>query len=289
MTKRAIINADDFGLSPGVNRGILEAFRDGVLTSTTMLVNLGHFDDAVRLARENPDLPVGIHLSLLWGNPVSRPSAVPTLVESDGSFPSSLGTLARRYFLGRLSASQVEQEFMNQIRVFTETGLVPTHVDTHKHVHCLPGVRRALIRAAGAAGIRRIRLPQEQGWRFRSQADGPAPPRTSWQAAGKQNLIRLLFRGSRSRLKAAGIETTDHFVGIRHQACLNSQVLLHILDSLPSGITEIMCHPGYVDEPMKEFSRIPPHRETELRGLKDPMVRERIAANGIHLTHYGEL
>ena len=81
----------------------------------------------------------------------------------------------------------------------------------------------------------------------------------------------------------------NHFVGIRHQACLNSQVLLHILDSLPSGITEIMCHPGYVDEPMKEFSRIPPHRETELRGLKDPMVRERIAANGIHLTHYGEL
>ena len=87
MTTKAIINADDFGLSPGVNRGIVSGFRDGVLTSTTMLVNLPHFEDAVNLARDNPDLPVGIHLSLLWGRPVSEPHRVPTLIERDGCFP----------------------------------------------------------------------------------------------------------------------------------------------------------------------------------------------------------
>ena len=94
---------------------------------------------------------------------------------------------------------------------------------------------------------------------------------------------------SATSLREAQIGTTDHFIGIRHQAVLNSDVLYLILDNLPGGVTEIMCHPGYVDEPMKEYSRIPPHRERELEGLKDGKVRERVAANGIQLIHYGEL
>ena len=175
-----IINADDFGLTPGVNRGILGAFRDGVLTSTTMLVNLRFFDEAVIIARDNPDLPVGIHLSLLWGRPVTDPARVPSLVERDGSFPRSLGVLARRYFMGRISEEEVKVELRSQVQKFLDAGLTPTHVDTHKHVHSLPGVLRAVTEVAREFGIERVRLPIE---------DVAGDSRPSWKIAAQRNLI----------------------------------------------------------------------------------------------------
>ncbi len=283
MTTRVIINADDFGLSPGVNRGIVSGFRDGILTSTTMLVNLNHFDDAVSLARDNPDLPLGIHLSLLWGRPLSEPLDVPTLVERDGCFPRSLSTLAARYFVGRLSRKQVCLELRNQVRKFLDAGLTPTHFDTHKHVHCLPGILEAVIEVAGEFGIERLRLPLEDELDFRP----PAGP--SWTSSAKRRLIRFLCRGSRARLDQAGIRTADHFVGIAYQACLNSDVLHLILSHLRDGVTEIMCHPGYDDESLREFSSTPPYREAELQGLKDRRVKDLVSSGTIKLTHYGDL
>ena len=287
MTRCAIINADDFGLSPGVNRGIVSAFREGVLTSTTMLVNLEHFEDAVRLARENPDLPVGIHLSLLWGKPVSPAADVSTLVASDGCFPRSLSTLAKRYFLGRLSLDHVKLEFRNQIRAFVDAGLKPTHVDTHKHVHCLSGILDGVISAAREFGIDKVRLPGEEP--LRAGQDGRRMPRGSWTMEGKRRLIRFLCRGARDRLRAAGMRSTDHFAGIAHMASLNSDVLNRILSNLRVGTTEIMCHPGYVDEHARRYSSAPPHREAELASLKDPRVKDCIDAGSIRLIHYGAI
>ncbi len=288
MTMKAIINADDFGLSPGVNRGIVSGFRDGILTSTTMLVNLKYFEDAVNLARENPDLPVGIHLSLLWGRPLSEPVQVPTLVRRDGCFPRSLSTLAARYFLGRLSREQVRLELRNQVRKFLDAGLTPTHLDTHKHVHCLPGILEALIEVAAEFGIERVRLPLEDKLDIGPPSEGRRP-RPSWTSSAKRRLIRFLCRGSRARLRQAGIRTADHFVGIGYQTCLNSDVLHLILSHLRGGVTEIMCHPGYEDEPLREFSSTPPYREVELEGLKNRRVRDLVSAGAVKLTHYGDL
>lgn len=287
MTRSVIINADDFGLSPGVNRGIVSAYREGVLTSTTMLVNLEFFEDAVRLARENPDLPVGIHLSLLWGKPVSPAADVATLVDGDGCFPRSLTTLARRYFLGRLSPDQVTLELRNQIRAFLDAGLKPTHVDTHKHVHCLSGILDSLISAAREFGIDKVRLPAEEP--ARPAPDGRRTPRGSWTTEGKRRLIRFFCRGARDRLRSAGMRSADHFVGIAHMARLNSDVLNRILSNLRSGTTEIMCHPGYVDEDARRYSSAPPHREAELTSLKDPRIKDCIDAGSIRLTHYGAI
>ena len=175
-----IINADDFGLTPGVNRGIVSAFREGVLTSTTMMVNMRWFDEAVELARENADLPVGIHLTLLWGRPVSDPVAVPSLVDDQGRFPRSLGTLGRRYMLGRLEPEHLKVEFRAQINKFQQAGLRPTHLDTHKHVQCLPGVLRAMLAVAREFDIRCVRFPVEQELAIRTGDDalpGSCPAR----------------------------------------------------------------------------------------------------------------
>lgn len=284
-----IINADDFGLTPGVNRGIVSAFREGVLTSTTMMVNMRFFDEAAGLARENPDLPVGIHLTLLWGRPVSDPAAVTSLVDRAGRFPCSLGTLGRRYLMGRLEPEQVKVEFRAQIHKFRQAGLRPTHLDTHKHVHCLPGVLRAMLAVAREFDIRRIRFPVERELTIRPGSVSPALARSPLSATAKQRLIRSLCARNRAELDVAGIRTTDHFVGIRYQNCLNSVVFRLILGNLGEGVTEIMCHPGYYDEHLGEYSSVPPHREAELEGLLDPQLREWVEQRSIRLMHYGEL
>jgi len=284
-----IINADDFGLTPGVNRGIVSAFREGVLTSTTMMVNMRFFDEAAELAQANPDLPVGIHLTLLWGRPVSDPVAVPSLVDKEGRFPRSLGTLGRRYMVGRLEPEHLKVEFRAQIHKFQQAGLRPTHLDTHKHVHCLPGVLSAMLAVAREFDIRRIRFPAEHELTIGPGGDAPAVPRSSLSGKAKQQLIRVLCARNRDKLAPAGVRTTDHFVGIRYQNCLNSGVFRLILDNLGMGVTEIMCHPGYNDEHLGEYSSVPPYREQELEGLKDPAVRELVQQRSIRLMHYGEL
>jgi hopanoid biosynthesis associated protein HpnK len=284
--QRLIINADDFGLSPGVNRGILTAFRDGVLSSTTMLVNLPHFEDAVRLALANRALPVGIHLSLLWGSPVSDPAAVSSLVEPDGRFPRSLTVLARRYFLGALDMDHVRAEFRAQVVRFQHAGLTPTHVDTHKHVHCLPGILRALVDVAGEVGIGRIRVPYERS--ITAAGEEGRPPR-SLKASLKRGLVGYLSRNGRTVIQRRGLRSTDHFVGIEYQDHLDERTLRFIVSNLTDGTTELMCHPGYDDDFAREYSRTPPHRETELAALQADGVRECLQTRGIQLISYNDI
>jgi hopanoid biosynthesis associated protein HpnK len=286
--QRVIINADDFGLSPGVNRGIVAAFRHGVLTSTTMLVNLRSFDDAVELARQNPDLPTGIHLSLLWGPPVSAPSTVPSLVERDGYFPRSLTVLARRYFLGLLNFDHVRAEFQAQVERFRRAGLNPTHFDSHKHVHCLPGVLEALADVVAEYGIRSVRFPFEKGLAQPAAADGHVRV-PSTKSRAKSRVVGFLSRNGRNTLEQRGLRTTDHFVGIEHQDRLNGDTLRYILTHLRDGVTEVMCHPGYDDDLAREYSSTPPHRDLELAALQDPAVKDILTARGIQRISYNDI
>ena len=285
--KRVIINADDFGLSPGVNRGILVAFREGVLTSTTMLVNLSSFDDAVRVARSNPDLPVGVHLSLLWGRPVSEPSTVPTLIERGGLFPRNLAVLARRYFLNALNLDDVRREFRAQIDRFRAAGLNPSHVDSHKHVHCLPGVLNALLDVAAERGISRIRFPVED--RLAPGNANVSVPSPALKARVKSGLVAFLSRRGRQTLGERGLRTTDHFVGIAQMDRLDADAMRFILSNLRDGVTELMCHPGYDDDLAREYSGTPPHREVELMALRNPAVRACLVERGIEPISYKDL
>lgn len=286
--RRVIINADDFGLSPGVNRGIVSAFHDGVLSSTTMLVNLSHFDDAVALAAANPKLPVGIHLSLLWGSPLSDPKQVPTLVDRQGRFPRSLLVLARRYFAGSLRLDDVAREFRAQIGRFRAAGLRPTHVDTHKHVHCLPGVLQTLVDVLIETGIGRLRFPYERD--ITSRGGLQSSPLPSVKSRLKRDVVRILCRSGRSTIERRGLRTTDHFAGIAHMESLNASTLRYLLANVGEGSTELMCHPGYDDGRRIEYSSTPPHRrETELTALKDPDVRAALDAHDIRLISYDDI
>ena len=278
--RSVIINADDFGLSSGVNRGILSAFRDGVLTSTTMLANLAGFDDAVAIARANPDLPVGIHLSLVWGRPVSDPARIPTLVDRQGRLHRSAGLLGVRTMLGRVSVEQMQIEFASQIRKVLDAGVTPTHLDTHKHIHVLPGVTRALVAVAGEFGIHKVRFPRERSPGSRGRRCPPS-------GNVKRAVIALLCRRAGTAL--AGLKTTDHFVGIADSACLDTDALAFILRNLDDGVTEVMCHPGHVDDEMKRYVADPARREVELEALKNSGIRDYTDSGTLGLMHFGDL
>lgn len=284
--RKVIINGDDFGLAPGVNRGIIEAYRNGVLTSATMVVNTAHFDDAVALARENPGLPLGVHLTLLWGKPVSQPDEIPSLIDHIGRFPRSYRTLFLRCLSGFLSRNEAVMEFRAQIRRFMDAGFAPTHLDTHKHIHCLPLIMEAMIAAAAEFGINKIRLPVESRLTRERNAATIVPKPTM---VCKRNLIRFLCNRNRARLRAAHIKSTDHFVGIDYMNRLTTETLCSILARLESGVTEIMCHPGYVDEELRAVADVVESRESELKALTDERVKECAKARGIIPADYRDL
>ena len=272
-----IINADDFGLTRAVNQGIVEAHEAGCVTSTSLLVNLPGFDDALARLRAAPRLGVGLHLNLTAGSPVAGAAAVPTLCDRRTGRFHSLPRLAARAFSGRIASRDVVTECTAQIARLRDAGIAITHVDGHRHVHLLPGVWKPVTATARRAGIPVVRMPFERlrhtfgdsgalaeqlALRFAYRLAGPAPaPRHVDDFRGSALLGRTRFR----------------------------EGILNIIDSLEPGLTELMVHPGYYDAGIALWDRYTWQREHELRGLVDPAVRERLARRDISLVHFGAL
>jgi chitin disaccharide deacetylase len=282
-----IVNGDDFGLTRGVNAGIIQAFREGILTSATLMANGPAFEDAVELGRANPQLGVGIHLCLVSGPAVASAKDIPALADRDGQLPKTLFVLLTRLSGGWIPTRQIEREFRAQIQRVLDAGIRPSHLDTHKHTHTHPRVMEALGRVANEFGIRNVRKPFED---FRtalgSHTDGHTNTRQviSAVAAGTAApLFRLLVR-------SYGLRTPDHFFGLTTTGRLSSKELLQVLELLPPGTSELMCHPGVCDEELeKSPTRLKRERQIELEALTDPDVRRAAEKRGIRLICYEEL
>jgi hopanoid biosynthesis associated protein HpnK len=283
-----IVNADDFGLTRGVNAGIIRAYREGILTSATLMANGPAFDDAVELARANPGLGVGVHLALLGGRAVAPRQEVTSLADRDNQLPDTLFVLLTRLSSGWIPTRQIEREFRAQINRVLDAGIVPTHLDTHKHTHTHPRVMEAMGRIANEFKIRCVRKPFED---FRismsnRRANGKGNTRQvmSAVAAGTTApLFRLL-------VKAYGLLTPDHFFGLTVTGRLRSKGLLEIMARLPQGTSELMCHPGVCDDELRQLpTQLQSEREDELTALTDPNVRRAAEARGIRLIGYQEI
>lgn len=286
--KELILNADDFGLTRGVNEGIIRAHREGVLTSATLMANGAAFDDAVRHAHANPGLGVGCHLVLTGGMAVAPATEIPSLVDGDGRLPRTLGTFIGRVTCGAISSVDVERELKAQVRKIRAAGLEPTHLDTHKHAHAHPRILEVLGRVASESGIQNIRKPLEairDSWRTaRSNGSGFA----------KQFLGSVAIRATAPRFRAVtkryGLRSPDHFLGLAATGHLGDGLLRGIIDTLPDGRTEIMLHPGICDSELAATgSRLQRQREEELRALLDPAVKRLLSERGIRLITYREL
>jgi chitin disaccharide deacetylase len=278
--KRLIVNADDFGLTPGVNRAILELSSHGVLTSATLMATADAFEAAAWSPRDQTNLGVGCHVTLVDGKPLLSRERLPRLtVDNTGLFRETLGGFVRDLLSHRIPEGEIEAEATAQIRRLQSAGVVVTHVDTHKHTHMFPGIYRPLMRAASECGVRAIRNPFEPEWGTRA----------THNAGGLRKLqVKLLGRMRTGFLKAcadAGLETTDGAIGVLATGSLDSAVLRSLLEAMPDGTWELCCHPGYQDEELERVrTRLRASRETEREALLEELPRE-----GVSLIHFGEL
>lgn len=287
--RNLIVNADDLGWTEGVNRGIVETHRKGLVTSTTLLANGRAFDSGIDAARQNPELGIGVHLNLSDGPPAAPADQVPGLLNAAGELDIGPERLMLRIASRSLPLDEVEREWDAQIGKIREAGISPTHLDGHKHVHMLPGLFELALRLAKKHGIRAIRVAHEDA-RLRSALSAGVSHNAS--VVLKQGLqargLKLLARDARGLAEREGIATSDYFCGITQTGQLTREGIEELLENLPEGTTELMCHPGYVDEELrKTATRLQDSRKTEMDILTDPRVRKIVAKRGIRLINYG--
>jgi len=289
--KQLIVNGDDFGIAPGVNRAIVHAHREGILCSTTMLANGGAFDEAVAAAKENPRLGVGVHLNLTQGRPLSDPRTLGALLNAGGEFLGHAEPLYFRMLLGRVPESAVEQEFRAQIERVRDAGLHPTHLDGHQHVHMWPPVFHVTARLAAEYGLAGVRCARERRVDFHGLWTRNTGFRgTILQQAGVGLGLAFLSVTSRGALAEAGVATPDYFYGVSATGFLNRGALQDILRDVPEGVSELMAHPGYVDAALRNVeTRLVEQREAELDALTWPGARILAAELGIQLVTYRAL
>jgi predicted glycoside hydrolase/deacetylase ChbG (UPF0249 family) len=268
--KQLVVNADDFGFTPDVNRGIVAAHRDGILTATTMMANGAAFDDAVRLAGSTPTLDIGCHLVLVGGESLLTKRAFPATVSQ------LMVALAKREL-------RVYDELAAQVRRIVQAGVQPTHLDTHKHTHLAPQVLDAVARIGEEFGVRWVRRPFD----FPLNAMRGAVPRMTRLTSDALGLMRRRFHRVLAR---HGCLTTDHFAGFQITGRFRTAELVDLMAVIPEGSTELMVHPGYCGEALRAArTRLKESREAELEALVAPAVRTAMARHGIELVNYPEL
>jgi chitin disaccharide deacetylase len=253
-----VVNADDFGFTRDVNQGIVEAHQRGIVTATTLMATGAAFDDAVRLARENPQLDIGCHLVLVGQPP----------------YPPTVAWLIPAVALRQI---QIDQEFRKQVGRILDAGLEPTHLDTHKHTHLLPPVLDAVARISEEFQIPWVRRPFD----FERQPCG-----VNWTNRA-MSLMRPRFDQA---LSAHGCRSTDHFSGFTVTGRYSVEDLLQLIRMLPEGSTEFMCHPGISGPELRAApTRLKDSRQRELEALTEPAVREALDAAGVRLASYRDL
>jgi hopanoid biosynthesis associated protein HpnK len=276
--KQLIVNADDLGLTPAVNRGVVRAFQDGIVTSASLLVTGGAFEDAVAMAQQNPNLDIGLHLTLVEERAVLGPDLLPTLVDETGKFPRTSAEFIRRAILGGISWYEVEREIAAQIALFQEIGLRLSHLDSHQHLHMFPPVFQIVRRLTSWMGDVWVRNPVGP---WRKSRDTPLG---RWVQRLGLNLTCLSARGLRDRSQP---QMPDGLYGFEVSGCLTRSALEHILRRIPHGLYELICHPGEDDADTRtRYSHWGYAWAEELDTLTAPEIRTVLEEQRIVLTSF---
>lgn len=279
--KYLIVTADDFGLSSNINYGIITAIQKGIVCGVSLTANGDAFNEALQLIKTLPHVSVGVHLSLVDGRPILSSSEVSSLVNNEGLFPRSVKEFAAYYAQGRYCIKEVARELEAQVVSVKEAGIEITHLDSHQHTHCFPGIFKQVTAIANKYKIPYVRLPKEP---FELRGFLGKPKRVL-----EQQVLGYLAGKCRDILLRSSIKSADHFRGFFDGGSLTKSRLLSILLKLKPGITELMCHPGYnydgvsFLQPAEGWNYL---WEEELKALTDPEVMECIAANGIKLCSF---
>lgn len=267
--KKLIVTADDFGLTKGINNGTIEAHLRGIVTRASIIANGEAFEDAILLAKKNKGLPVGIHLTLVEEIPVLQHNNIRSLTGVDGKFLINYRAFFAKYILRKINIREVYVEWESQIQKVLATGVHINHIDSHQHLHLLPGLFDQAIALAIKYKIKKIRMHFHDLTGIRSL---------------KELILALLASLYKKNLVNSGIRCSDYFWGLKYGGNIVENNILNLIDNLKDGTTELMCHPGYED---KDYHRKYHHwnykPEEELKALISRAVREKLNRNKIKL------
>lgn len=285
--RRLVVNADDLGLTSGINRAIVKAHTDGVVTSATLMARGGAFCEAAVLAKQLPGLSVGCHVVLIDGQPVLHPQQVPSLTQS-GHFPGGLKTFAARALTGRLDSTEIAAEAKAQIRTLQVAGMFVSHFDTHKHTHMFPKVLRPLLLAAAECGVRSVRNPF--GPRLPLRLPDLVKRPNLWTRWAEVRVLGTFAAKFQKAIRREGFVTTNGTLGVEITGTMDETLFTAVATSIPEGTWELVCHPGYNDLDLQTINtRLRESREVELRVLSSPRTREILGRQGVELISYRDL
>ena len=281
--KKLILNADDFGLDPAINAAVAQAHTRGLLTSASLLVTAPYAREAVEFARAHPRLSLGIHLWLVDEMASAVPAAIPQLTSpAHGKLPTSPRELG--VVLSAARARAIECEVRAQLEAFRQTGLTPTHLDTHMHVHLLPGVCAIIARLAPEFGIRCVRAPVEPLLPFLR-----CRPNNIARALARGAIFGTLGRYCRYRLRRSGLQTVDRTIGILNVGQITEQFLLAYAPHVSDGVTEIVFHPATATTPQLTQRQPGYQHVAELQALCSTALRDALAQHRVQLVSFREL
>ena len=270
--RRLIVNADDFGRSASINQAVIRAHREGILTTASLMVNEPACEEAVALARENPTLGVGLHLTLLCGHSALPPDQIPALVNANGEFTDNPAGAGFRYFFQRSLREPLRREIHAQFRKFRATRLPLDHVNGHLHLHLHPTVFRILMADSGQLGLKHLRLTFDPFRLNLRLASGHLAYRALHAA-----IFHSLSARARPALAQRGIRHTEAVFGLLQNARVDETYVTRLLPQLPPGDSELYSHPS-LDEFKNEFD-----------ALISPRVQEQVEKLGIKLIRYQDL
>ena len=281
--RRLIVNADDFGMSEAVNEAIIRAHREGVLTSASLMVTGAAAAQAVRLAKENPRLAVGIHLVAVMGRSVLPQSEIPSLVDEAQNFSDNPTAAGLKYFFSPSARRELRREIAAQFARFHESGLQLSHVDGHLHLHVHPVIFNEALRQAIKYGARRMRVPQEERNLALGFDDSQRAQKTFFtiQFGG-------LARCMKRKLRAAGFTVPERVYGNLQSGRMDESYFLYMLDRLGAATNEIYFHPA-VYRADRALDANEQQCQIEFEALLSEKVKRRLAELNVRLTNYAEV
>ena len=283
MLRKLVVNADDLGLTVGINKGIFDAHHEGIVTSASMMANASATSDAISRLRSHPSLGIGAHLVLVDGVPMLPPNRIPSLVDGDEGFRSSWRSFIVASLRGRVSLNEVESELTAQIDRIRSEGIRLTHLDAHKHVHAFPPLFEVVVRLAARFHIPVVRVPYER-W---SPVWGDRQQRCRVWCQALANAAMGPWAGRDVRLAGAHGVDTPELVGRIHTGVMSADSLAGMIRRLRPGVTELMVHPGYVDDALgRHQTRLLSSRAAEVDLLCSRSVADLVLNEDIELVRH---
>jgi len=284
--KRLIVSADDFGFTEGVNQAILECYKKGSVSNASLAVNMDATENAILLAKQNPGLGVGLHFNLTLGKPLTDPKLIPSLVNCNGLFYNRK-EFENRSIFGLIRYKDVEKELLAQIKYYLNFNLTMTHIDSHQHIHLLPPLFTVISNYCIQNSIP-LRIPYNN-YILNIQI----PQLKDLTKLLRRSLLTLLIYFNRSQIFNKCLISNDHFYCIAdfipHQKLINIEHYIKIIDSLKSGVSELMTHPAIADDNLRKLNRISEISQQEYNVLSSFSLKSECQKRGVEFISYGNL